>query len=575
MLIGRFGFQFSSWRADSILQPSKLMRFIITRVFGFKGLDESESKPIMVWALIFAITAVALRLFFWDYTGRVWEDTLITVQHSENCALGLGLTHHPSEPRVHGFTSPLSVLVPLLADIFHVGWGIPFIKIVSVFCGVMAIFYVMAIAIHPLTRLSTPAAVLVMGFAAIEHHQIFFGMSGMETQMVILILLMSFYYIAAELPIHLGVSLGLCMLARPDFGFWTVIVGLYLLIVRPRLLPRVVLSAFCVYGPWLLFTTLYYGSPLPNTILAKMLGHKLWLKDEHLTWSVAKRTIVDNLTYSVFAQTGPSHLGHSLWRGSFFWDRHVVSWMVVFFSGIGAVGNLLRKKWALIPPCCFVFLYAIYYCCFVPVLFPWYFPPLATATVLLGAYGLDLSLSRLKLFRLGTLILWCCATAYLGLLAYVLPITFRAEKTVQELIENGVRKRIGLYLAGRMNEDQTLGCEPLGYVGYYSRKTIYDFPGMGSKKVTDFLRSHPEQRNMNGVFEHFKPDFLLLRPWEYEELRDPKHGGWIDRDYEVERTFETAKDAPQWIKDDYAARFILLRKKVSNGEVNEVEKVRS
>ena len=46
-------------------------------------------------------------------------------------------------------------------------------------------------------------------------------MAGMETQIATLILVMSFYTVAKPLP--LGISLGLCMLAWPDFAFWTVI----------------------------------------------------------------------------------------------------------------------------------------------------------------------------------------------------------------------------------------------------------------------------------------------------------------------------------------------------------------
>ncbi len=537
------------------------MRAFLKNVIGFDDLDEPANRFVIAWAIAIAALAVGIRLVFWQYTGRVWEDTLITVLHSENCAQGLGLTHHPSEPRVHGFTSPLSVLVPLMGDVVRAGWGIPFIKIVSVLCGALAVFYLMAIAIHPRIRLSTPLAVMVMGFVALEHHHVFFGMSGMETQMVTLILLMSFYYIIADRPVHLGVSLGLCMLARPDFGFWTIIAGLYLLCRHPRQLPKVILAASCVYGPWIIFTTLYYGSPVPNTLIAKMLGYSQWWRDPGLTWSDAKRTFVDNLVYHVFAQTGPTHLGHAFQKGSFFWDKRVISNAVTFLAGVGAVAALFKKRWELLPPALFVLTYALYYDLFVPALFPWYFPPLTAATVLLCAFGLDAAASPIRWPLLRTSGLGLVAVVYLGFIVSVLPTTFRAEKAIQETIENGVRKRIGLYLAAMMKADETLGCEPLGYVGYYSRRTIYDYPGMGSGKVTDFLRTHPDQRSMNGVFKHFRPDYLLLRPWEYRAIREAQDGIWIDEDYKEERTFEVSKDAPQWLKDDYAARFILLKKK--------------
>src|SRR4051794_4994836 len=53
--------------------------------------------------------AVAVRIFFWAYTQRRYEDALITLTHAVNAVDGLGLTHHPGEGRVHGFTSAVSV----------------------------------------------------------------------------------------------------------------------------------------------------------------------------------------------------------------------------------------------------------------------------------------------------------------------------------------------------------------------------------------------------------------------------------------------------------------------------------
>ena len=63
-----------------------------------------------------ASLGVGLRLAFWAYTGRVWEDALITIAHARNAVAGLGLTHHAGEPPTHGFTSALSVLIPLVGE---------------------------------------------------------------------------------------------------------------------------------------------------------------------------------------------------------------------------------------------------------------------------------------------------------------------------------------------------------------------------------------------------------------------------------------------------------------------------
>ena len=78
--------------------------------------------------------------------------------------------------------------------------------------------------------------------------------------------------------------------------------------------------------------------------------------------------------------------------------------------------------------------------------------------------------------------------AYLAGFGVVLPTTFRAERNIQELVENKVRIAIGEYLSHTPVET-TIAGEPLGYIGYYSRRTYYDYPGLCSRKVVATLTS--------------------------------------------------------------------------------------
>src|SRR5579871_348720 len=133
-------------------------------------------------ACIFALAsfAVAIRLFFWYYTRRTWEDALISTQHAENAARGLGLTHVPGGPHVHGFTTPVSILIPLLAELVHSGLGVASMKVVSAVCGGLTVW--LAMRMSQRLRLSFPVTLFIGGYLAIEHQQILFGMAGMETQ---------------------------------------------------------------------------------------------------------------------------------------------------------------------------------------------------------------------------------------------------------------------------------------------------------------------------------------------------------------------------------------------------------
>ena len=232
------------------------------------------------WLVALMAVAFLLRLIFWIYTGRTWEDALITVLHSENFYHGLGLTHFKiDDPRpLHGFTSPLSVLVPLLADRFHVGWGLPFQKLLSLLAGPAAVWFGYRILRDYLAPFSRAAAVLGGGYLAIEHHQILWGMAGMETQLATAILLASMYFLLAGNLKACAITAGLCLLARPDFVLWTAIAAAATAFACYRRrdfkpLLTFVLLVTAVYGPWLVFTTLYYGSPIPNTVIAKTLGY--------------------------------------------------------------------------------------------------------------------------------------------------------------------------------------------------------------------------------------------------------------------------------------------------------------
>src|SRR5436190_23610068 len=80
-----------------------------------------EIDPLLAVALVLAI---GVRIFFWAYTHRVWEDALITITHAQNAVAGHGLVHHLGEGRVQGFTSALSVLVPLIGEFLSHGSGL-------------------------------------------------------------------------------------------------------------------------------------------------------------------------------------------------------------------------------------------------------------------------------------------------------------------------------------------------------------------------------------------------------------------------------------------------------------------
>lgn len=488
-----------------------------------------------------AVAGCLLRLFFWFYTGRVWEDALITVLHSENFANGLGLTHHhPGWPPVHGFTSPLSVLIPLVADIFHPGWGLALLKLVSALIAIPTVLLGAAVALNPAFRLNVWLVYLLASYLAFEHHQVLWGMAGMETQVAIFALFLVMYQALRLRSRALGIAMAVCIYARPDFAIFLLLVALYLFLTDRAVLRRSVLTALVLYAPWVLFTTLYYGSPVPNTIVAKGLGYPLWTKTTSLLSADAAAIVWARLYDYIYLPLGPSFAGHGSGFLKFA-DEGFISRGCVLLILAGALAMLRGFHRFYVIPLGSLAAYSAYYVFLVHGIFGWYLVPFSAVNCLLLVLALGALLRWLAPQREGRLCLVACALYILPFLA-VLPINFRTERDIQHYLETPVRMAIGRYLFDHKRPGDRIGCEPLGYIAYYSRMPVYDYPGLASPEVTAFIKQYPERRFMRCVLAHFKPEWITLRQHEYREMVELDSMKFLATEYAIEKVFEINPD---------------------------------
>lgn len=517
---------------------------VVVRVAGWlriAGVGDEDHRTVAKAAGWIALAGMVIRIVFWIYTQRYWEDALITCLHAENMASGLGLTHvRPGEPPLHGFTSPLSVLVPLIGDLMHVGFGVEFLKLVSIPASALTVLYLLGICIHPKVRLSAPLAIVAMGYAAVEHHQILWGMAGMETQLAVLILIMSIYYTMTLDTVPLGISLGLCMLVRPDYAFWTVISGLYVLFNRPRAFLPVAGLALAVYLPWIVFSVVYYGSPIPNTVLAKGLGYTKWYqKVPELSFFTIKRHTWLMMAEQLHVHLGPMFAGHGASVHLFFTrgPESPIANTMFGFSVIGVLVVFFKRQWVLWPLVAVVVVYSIYYVYVVPVVFGWYKMPYIITLLLLSLRGIQWAVAWITNHHWRSGVERAFAVVYLGLFISVLPICFYAERMIQQYVENDVRMQAGLYLKERMKPDEAVGCEPLGYMSYYSRGNVYDWPGLASRTVVAWSEAQPpERRSLENMIKDLRPEYLFLR--DIEVLYFFKSNDWLREGYHVEKVFQ-------------------------------------
>jgi hypothetical protein len=487
------------------------------------------------WTL--AIVAVLVRIVFWRHTGRVWEDSLITILHAENAVAGLGLTHvHPDEGPIHGFTSPLSVLIPLVGEWLADGWALETIRVASL---VAAFFTVLVAArIAALLGLAAPLAAIACGYLAFEHHQVLWGMAGMETQVAICVLLLSIQCFLERRHVALGLALGLCMLARPDFAIWAAIVGVGL--AREgwkardfKPLATTVGIAMALWIPWVAFAWAYYGSPIPNTILAKAGGYPFWWKgDSGIGFYLAGSWY--QMRVSMLPLLGPSYGGN----GTGFIAMHGMGW-VAFVMAAAILASLFAALTRRLPIGwlhAFFWAYLGYFLFLVPITFGWYLAQWMAVAIFLAAHGLGVVLGWVR--APGARPAWPVAAAYLLAMAAVLPRTFHGERNVQRM-EDEVRAAVGRYLRDTSAPRAKVVGEPLGFIAYHSRRAYYDYPGLASRRVVEVLRAAPA-KNVYEVAKGIEPDYLVLRDIERDAF--PQYRGWLDATFRPDRRFQASDD---------------------------------
>ena len=463
----------------------------------------------------FAAGAVAARLAFWLISNRMFEDGLTTITHARNVPLGLGLVHHAGEGNVHGFTSALGVLIPLAGELINEGSGNFAMRIASLVAVCVALVYARVIC-RDLGLRTFPTG-FVLAYLAFDQNMIFYGMAGMETQVAVAVILGGVHHVRRNDLVASGIWLGLAPLARPEFLLWVAPALVYMAVRNWKRAAQAGAIAGAIVMPWIVFTFLYYGSPVPNTIVAKATvnptppifadGSPLpwigWLASQvaghvalllyHLepfreVWSTASAPIPTPVLLAIAVVTAD-----------------------LFVIGIW-VSRGIPGFWPITAFLALFFAYRVY---FLPVLFyyDWYLPPFLALFMIVAAVGLQRAMAVTP--RASKTIAAALAVAF----AVHMPFSFVVEAKVQA-VEDQVRTSAARYLATAVQPGQSVVSESAGYIGFYGHVKLYDYPGLTSPTSVHALQKlPPDKRDVADLIDVLRPDWLVLRPWELDSLR--------------------------------------------------------
>jgi hypothetical protein len=488
-----------------------------------------RSNTLILAAIL--VAAASLRLLY-VLTSAPVDDAYITYRYARNLAAGNGFVYNLGE-RVLGTTTPLFtlLLVPFGAMSLPLDGSALVLGLLAdlLACALLFLLLLREVRVEMAFLGLSLYAFLYAGGAACGY--------GMETQVFQFFLLAAVYAAARGWWRRAALAAGLATLTRPEGLLVTGILGAALVIKTLRAhapvpwKPAVVWMA--VVAPWVAFASFYFGSPIPNSVIAKSL------------------------------QAG---IGVHQWA-DFFFFRNPVVLLLWCGSVLGAALAFRNRSFVLVLLSVWAAAYPLFFLAGRPAFLGiWYFLPVTVPLSALSAYAaagvLGPLLGSARRAALPAVILWLGATAVL------LPRSLEATRWGRRNAD-AVYRPMGRWVRENTSPDELVQVSDIGYVGFISGRRILDSSALVSPEVWRFRQAHRGDPNWDvRLVLDRRPDLLLLpiKGNVYTRFRD---GGLLDR-YRPVRRFSTLgagdlnpPDDPGSLYKDpklYIADFIVYRR---------------
>jgi uncharacterized membrane protein len=341
------------------------------------GWTATGARTWIVPALAVA-TALAAFTIRAAHPPRICDDAYITFRYARHLAQGQGFVYNPGE-QVLGTTTPLYTLLLVPGVSLFGSEGLPrYATLLNAVFGGLSAFFVFFIAQKLAGRLTVAAAASLL--FALSPVNVMYSIAGMETELFTCLLLSAVSLLIARRVALAAFQISLAVLTRPDglimaILFWLAVAGMKEWRSKRGLLP---LKAFAIpLFIWLVFSGLYFGTFLPQSIAAKRLAYS--------SDSTVFQLAFEFLRQGSLALTAIASLPQN-------WQWLIPGLPLMLFI-MGAIG-LIRKDPAGMLVGVFPILYALSISAGAPFLFQWYAAPAIPFWLIGCALGLQLLLEK-------------------------------------------------------------------------------------------------------------------------------------------------------------------------------------
>lgn len=441
--------------------------------------------------VLVAGTVVALGLmvlYFWPWTS---DDAFISFRYSVNLARGQGLVFNSGE-RVEGYSNFLFVLLLSVASLLSLE-----VVVVAKLLGVASLVVVVLLVFRLSIQLSGErsagrVALLLCGTAV---YLAYWAVSGLETLVyTVLVLVAARQYLrylhGSASPLSAAPPfLAVALMRAEGLVFFLLTCGFHLaLLVRgrrkwpPSLREVVAVSAVLLpYLALLAFRHLYFGSLVPNTVVAKT-GYSRQLTDG-IIYLVESLSVATTLLYLGLR---PRWLGNARWRSWEWYLWWLCGWWTVMVVGFGGDWMLLYRF-------------------FVPVL------PLLLLLASVGFSRMWVGASQAMDSGRGRKAVLVAVLGCGLLLNFGLPF-WQVRPVVMEsyLSWDEATRDAGLWLAANAKGGESIALFDAGRVPYYSGLRTIDLAGLLDPTIARLPGRFERKQGVAAYVLNLRPDYVEL-----------------------------------------------------------------
>lgn len=457
------------------------------------------------------LTCFVLAFTLYSLTSLKYpnDDQFILYRYIDNIVEGNGFVYNMSE-RVLGSTTPLFTLLASFFKYLFISVDTPVVvAYLNILLLSLSSAFLYRVARKFISNNLSIFAVIVFILNLSRTIP-----EGMETPLFLLLLFIFLDRILDSKNFSASIFLALAILTRPDAGLVAVL-AFFFWWQRVGLKETIKLTLVCLVTalPWLVFSFVYFGNIVPQSLLAK-------LHSEDIV----------NLPAIQGAKVQLSSISRIYWGRIF--DPENIMLQTIFnlipvslLIFIGVKNKISKHNWILfaIP-----FIYFLSFSISNPVMFPWYVSQVEPMWILLSVFGLGFLLSFIKNNYIKILI---CAILILG------PFSFWFKNATTT--NTGTKMalfQIADYINKNKKTSDTIGLSNIGIVGYFTDLYIVDFFGLIRPSSVEFYPIIDKCLDTSKLFVippelviDSKPDWLMAS--DGEMVRCFKDGEWMRENY--------------------------------------------